>query len=79
MQSPARATYSPLLIGAVVAEWMSGDGGVGQIILIANSSLDTASLFAAVIVLAVLAVALTGAIALVERRLLSWHESAEVQ
>lgn len=67
------------LIGAVVAEWMSGDGGVGQIILIANSSLDTASLFAAVIVLAVLAVALTGAIALVERRLLSWHESAEVQ
>jgi len=67
------------LIGAVVAEWMSGDGGVGQIILIANSSLDTASLFAAVVVLAVLAVALTGAIALVERRLLSWHESAEVQ
>ena len=65
------------LIGAVVAEWMSGDGGVGQIILIANRSLDTASLFAAVVVLAVLAVALTGAVALVERRLLSWHESAE--
>ena len=65
------------LIGAVVAEWMSGDSGVGQIILIANSSLDTASLFAAVVVLAVLAVALTGAVALVERRTLSWHESAE--
>lgn len=67
------------LIGAVVAEWMSGDSGVGQIILIANSSLDTASLFAAVVVLAVLAVALTGAVALVERRLLSWHESAEAE
>lgn len=65
------------LIGAVVAEWMSGDSGVGQIILIANSNLDTASLFAAVVVLAVLAVLLTAVVAFFERRLLSWHESAE--
>ena len=64
------------LIGAVVAEWVSGDGGVGQLILIANGDLDTAALFAAVVVLAVIAVALTGAVALLERRLLFWHESA---
>jgi NitT/TauT family transport system permease protein len=65
------------IIGAVVAEWMSGDGGVGQIILIANGALDTPALFAAVVVLAVIAVALTGALALLERRLLFWHESSE--
>jgi NitT/TauT family transport system permease protein len=65
------------IIGAVVAEWMSGDGGVGQIILIANGELDTPALFAAVVVLAVIAVALTGALALLERRLLFWHESSE--
>ena len=65
------------LIGAVVAQWMSGDSGVGQIILIANRNLDTASLFAAVVVLAVLAVLLTAVVAFFERRLLSWHESAD--
>jgi NitT/TauT family transport system permease protein len=65
------------LIGAVVAEWMAGDGGIGQIVLIANADFDTPALFAAVIVLALLAVALTGAISLLERRLLFWHDSAE--
>jgi NitT/TauT family transport system permease protein len=65
------------LIGAVVAEWMSGDGGLGQVILIANGDFDTAALFAAVLVLAALAVLLSGALALLERKLLFWHESSE--
>ncbi|HRC63327.1 MAG TPA: ABC transporter permease subunit, partial [Dehalococcoidia bacterium] len=65
------------LIGAVVAEWMSGDGGLGQVILIANGDFDTASLFAAVLVLAALAVLLSGALALLERTVLFWHESFE--
>jgi len=65
------------LIGAVVAEWMSGDGGLGQVILIANGDFDTASLFAAVLVLAALAVFLSGALALLERKLLFWHDSSE--
>ena len=65
------------LIGAVVAEWMAGDGGIGQVVLIANADFDTPALFAAVIVLALLAVTLTGAVSLLERRLLFWHDSAE--
>jgi len=63
------------LIGAVVAEWMAGDGGIGQVILIANGDFDTPSLFGAVVVLAAIAVLLTVTLALIERRLLSWHES----
>ena len=63
------------LIGAVVAEWMSGDSGVGQMVLIANGDFDTPTLFAAIVVLAVIAVGLTVLLALLERRLLSWHES----
>lgn len=63
------------LIGAVVAEWMSADSGVGQLIVIAHGDFDTPALFGAVVVLATIGVALTGALALVERRLLSWHES----
>ncbi|MEI6666236.1 MAG: ABC transporter permease [Chloroflexota bacterium] len=66
------------LIGAVVAEWMSGDGGIGLIILIANSDFDTASLFAAVVVLAVIAVTLTALVSFIERRVLWWHESADI-
>ncbi len=65
------------IIGAVVAEWMAGDGGIGQVILIANGDLDTAALFAAVVVLASMAIGLTALLALLERRLLFWHESSE--
>ena len=64
------------LIGAVVAEWMSADSGVGQLIVIAHGDYDTPALFGAIVVLAVIGVALTAAVALVERRLLFWHESA---
>ncbi len=63
------------LIGAVVAEWMSGDTGIGQVLLIANGDFDTAALFAAVFTLALIAVALTGALALAEHRLLFWHDT----
>ena len=64
------------LIGAVVSEWMSGDGGMGQVILIDNGEFDTAGLFGAVTVLAVIGVVLTGVVSYIEYRLLFWHESA---
>ncbi|MFN8639481.1 MAG: ABC transporter permease [Dehalococcoidia bacterium] len=64
------------LVGAVVSEWMSGDGGMGQIILIDNGEFDTAGLFGAVAVLAAIGVALTAVVAYIERRVLFWHESA---
>ena len=64
------------LIGAVVAEWFAADSGVGQIIVIANGELDTPVLFAAILVLALLGVALTAAVTYIERRVLFWHESS---
>jgi NitT/TauT family transport system permease protein len=63
------------LIGAVVAEWMSADSGVGQLIVIAHGDYDTPALFGAIVVLAAIGIGLTGVLALIERRLLSWHES----
>lgn len=63
------------LIGAVVAEFLSGDGGMGQLILIANGDLDTATLFAAVAVLVTMGVILTGVLAYSEHRVLFWHAS----
>ena len=63
------------LVGAVVAEFLSGSSGMGQLILIANGAFDTPALFAAVFVLAALGVSLTGLVGYVERRVLDWHVS----
>jgi NitT/TauT family transport system permease protein len=63
------------LIGAVVAEFLSGSSGMGQLILIANGDFDTPALFGAIVVLAGLGVALTAIVAAVEHRVLFWHES----
>jgi NitT/TauT family transport system permease protein len=63
------------VIGAVVAEWFSGDQGLGRVIQVANSNVDMPTAFAAVVSLAAMGIALYAAIAIVERRLLFWHES----
>jgi NitT/TauT family transport system permease protein len=64
------------LIGAVVAEFLSGSSGMGQLILIANGEFDTPALFGAVVVLASLGVTLTALVSYLERRVLFWHESS---
>jgi NitT/TauT family transport system permease protein len=63
------------VIGAVVAEWFSGDRGLGSVIYIANNNLDMRTAFAGVFMLAILGVALFLITAAVERRVLFWHES----
>lgn len=63
------------LIGAMVAEWSGAGGGLGRVILLAHANLDMPTLFAGVLTLATLGIALTSALSLLERRLLSWHEA----
>jgi NitT/TauT family transport system permease protein len=63
------------VIGAVVAEWFSGDRGLGSVIYIANNNLDMATAFAGIFMLAILGVGLFLITAAVERRVLFWHES----
>jgi NitT/TauT family transport system permease protein/putative hydroxymethylpyrimidine transport system permease protein len=60
------------VIGAVFGEWSGADQGLGHLILVAQGQLQTARVFAAVVVLAALAIALFGALALIERRLAWW-------
>lgn len=64
------------VIGAVVAEWFSGDRGLGRVIYVANNNLDMPTAFAGIFTLAVLGVALYLVTSAVERRVLFWHESA---
>ena len=63
------------VIGAVVAEWFSGDRGLGSVIYIANNNLDMRTAFAGVFMLALIGVGLFLLTAEAERRVLFWHES----
>lgn len=70
-----KVTYPLALIGAVVAEWFTGDRGLGLVIFVANYNLDTPTLFAAIGVLALTGVSLNIILSLAERRLLFWHQT----
>ena len=61
------------LLGAVIAEWVGGDRGLGRAILLANTNLDTTTALAGVATIGALGMALIGALTLLERRLLFWH------
>ena len=62
------------VIGAFVAEYFTGDRGIGSIISVAHSNLDMPTLYSAVIVLAAMGVALTAVTSELERRVLFWHD-----
>ncbi len=64
------------VIGAVIAEWFSGDRGLGSVIVVAHSNLDTVTLFGAIFTLAFLGIGLTLLLSLIESKALFWHESS---
>jgi NitT/TauT family transport system permease protein len=60
------------VVGAVVGEFVGAQSGLGVMILQHDGQLDTAGSFAVFVILSLLGVALTGALRLVRRRVLSW-------
>lgn len=64
------------MIGAVVAEWFSGQEGLRRVIQVSNSNLDMPTAFGAIISLSALGIGLYLITSFLERRLLFWHESA---
>ena len=65
------------VIGAVVGEFVGADRGLGFLINIGRGQYDTALVFVAVFTLVGMALALYGAVVLVEARLLSWQKRPE--
>jgi NitT/TauT family transport system permease protein/putative hydroxymethylpyrimidine transport system permease protein len=63
------------VIGAVFGEWSGSDAGLGHLILVAQGQLQTARVFAAVVVLSAMALLLFGILALLERRVAWWGRS----
>jgi NitT/TauT family transport system permease protein len=61
------------VVGAVVGEFVGGDAGLGYLLMVANGSMDTQLLFAGIIALTVLGVALFLLIELAERLAIPQH------
>lgn len=59
-------------IGAVVGEWVGASSGLGLLILHANARMQTDTIFAALLVLALISVALWAAVDAATRRMVRW-------
>lgn len=68
------ATYAA--IGAVFGEWAGSDAGLGYEMLQAQGRLDTPQVFAAVILVTVIAVVLFSVVSVVERFTIPWARGA---
>ncbi len=71
--SGAKIAAAVAVIGAVFAEWSGSSSGLGRLILSDGFQLETARQFAATFVLAAIAIALFGLLALAERRVVTWR------
>jgi putative hydroxymethylpyrimidine transport system permease protein len=68
------ATYAA--VGAVFGEWAGSSSGLGFVILQAQPALETARIFAAVLILSALALGLYALVTLAERLLVPWESEA---
>jgi NitT/TauT family transport system permease protein len=63
------------VIGAIVAEFVGSTQGLGYLILQANFKLDTAQVFAVLVMLAALGITLNTILEIIAKRALFWHDS----
>ena len=75
--SGARIAATYAAVGAVFGEWAGSSAGLGFVILQAQPALDTARIFAAVVILSALALALYALVTLAERILVPWRAEAQ--
>jgi NitT/TauT family transport system permease protein len=63
------------LVGTIVGEFVAGETGLGHVILVAQGSFDTPTVFVALALLCALGVILFKVLELAEERMLPWHAS----
>jgi NitT/TauT family transport system permease protein len=67
------------VIGAVVAEFVGADSGLGYAMMVATSDLNIARQFGAILLLSVIGVIFFWFISYVERLLIPWHSSVRTE
>jgi NitT/TauT family transport system permease protein len=73
-----RLTFSRAMVGAILGEFIAAQEGLGFLIVRASRQFETATVYAGVIVVAALVMAVGGVLRLLEARLMPWSNSAEV-
>ena len=71
--SGAKIAAAVAVIGAVFGEWSGSSSGLGWLMTRDNATLETARLWASVVVLSLFAISLFGLLALLERRVVRWR------
>ena len=71
--SGAKIAVAVAVIGAVFGEWSGSSSGLGWLMQQDNGLLQTARLWASVVVLSFFAIGLFGLLALIERRVVRWR------
>jgi putative hydroxymethylpyrimidine transport system permease protein len=74
--SGARVAAAYAAVGAVFGEWAGSSAGLGFVMIQAQPALLTARIFAVVVVLSLMAIALYGLVTLAERLLVPWQREA---
>lgn len=72
--SGLRIAMALAVVGAVFGEWVGSSSGLGYLMLAFNNQLATTDLFAAVIVLSTMGIALFFLVGGVERLVIPWHQ-----
>lgn len=67
------------VIGAILAEWVGANAGLGYLIMSSGAQLEMDKMFAAIFAASVLGVVVFYAVALVERWLLPWHRTVHLE
>ena len=67
-----------VMAGAITGEFLGGGRGFGDLIRVASTNLDTARVFALIIYLSVIGLAIFMAVVWTQRRFVFWHKSSTV-
>ncbi|HET9716140.1 MAG TPA: ABC transporter permease [Pseudolabrys sp.] len=77
--SGAKIAVTLSVIGAVIGEFIGSNQGLGNLLLTANSQLNSPLVWASLVVLSVLGVILYGIVALAEKLLMPWADDVHLK
>jgi ABC-type nitrate/sulfonate/bicarbonate transport system permease component len=72
--SGLRVAATVSVIGAVFGEWAGADQGLGRLVLLGNNQLQTPRVYAGIVILTLMAVALFALVVLAERLTCPWNK-----
>jgi NitT/TauT family transport system permease protein len=76
--SAFRVSAPMAVIGALVGEFVGGSSGLGYLLVTAQGQLNTRSVFLLVLLSGLLGIVVFNAVILVERRVVRWHPSVQL-